>query len=81
MICRATYELFRSAHVPHMYYLADLFDRRTETLYADFAHLGPEGNRLVAEDIFDIIQNKDPVSLSSAKPPIKPSLQMAVANK
>lgn len=49
MICRALYELFRTARIPHLYYLADLFDHRTETLYADFAHLGPEGNQLVAE--------------------------------
>lgn len=40
--------------------LLDIFDTRVETIYLDFVHLGPLGNRLMAERIYQDIRRTKP---------------------
>ncbi len=54
-VCRATYDVFRTANRPHLYYLGDIFKDHRESLYENFSHTGPEGNRLTAARIFQIL--------------------------
>jgi hypothetical protein len=42
------------------YYLGDLLDAQKSSLYVGISHLKPEGNRIVADRLFDILQH--PVS-------------------
>jgi len=54
-VCRATYDLFRTTNHPNLYYLGDIFNDHKESLYENFSHTGPEGNRLIAARIFEIL--------------------------
>ena len=56
LLIRTTYALFHNTHIAHFYDLANVLDDQTKTMYADFGHLGPEGNRIVAERIFTFVQ-------------------------
>jgi hypothetical protein len=52
------YGLARAQTRPHFFYIADVFDNVGATLYIDDGHLGPEGNRLVAERIYEILKQQ-----------------------
>jgi hypothetical protein len=56
-VMKATYGLFRTLNRPHLVYLGDIFKDRPETLFVDSSHLGLEGNRLVADRIFQVLQH------------------------
>jgi hypothetical protein len=56
-VMRATYDLFRGVKQPHLVFLGDEFKDHPERLFADASHLEAEGNRLVAERIFQVLQH------------------------
>jgi hypothetical protein len=43
---------------PEFYYLGDLLDNQRGSLYVGISHLKPEGNRIVADRLFDILEPK-----------------------
>ena len=40
--------------LPYMYYLGDVFDQESRTMYLDPVHLTPEGNQRIAREITEI---------------------------
>lgn len=40
---------------PGFFDIADVLDNRQDTIYVDYAHLVPEGNRLVAERMYEVL--------------------------
>lgn len=54
---RAAYQLVRNVNRPHLVYLGDLFRDRPETIFVDRTHLTLEGNRLVAERIYEVMHH------------------------
>jgi hypothetical protein len=58
---RAVYERGREIHRPDFYDLENVADDHKETLYRGISHMRPEGNRVVAQQIFNILQ-KPPAS-------------------
>ena len=51
-----TFPLVRTAAAGRFHDLADVFDGHTGSVYIDFNHLLPEGNRIVAERIYAVIR-------------------------
>lgn len=56
-LMKAAYDLVRTLNRPHLVYLGDIFKDRPETLFVDSSHLGTEGNRLVSDQIFQVLQH------------------------
>jgi len=56
-VVKATYDLMRTVNRPHLVNLADIFKDHPETLFLDSYHLGVDGNRLIAERIFQVLQH------------------------
>lgn len=54
---QATYERGREIKSPDFYYLGDLLDDQKNSLYVGISHLKPEGNAIVADRLFDILQH------------------------
>jgi len=52
---RQMYALAQAEKRQNFYDISDVLDHRDDTIYIDFAHLGPEGNRLVAERMYSIL--------------------------
>jgi lysophospholipase L1-like esterase len=52
------YGLARADSRPHSFYIADVFDNARGTLYIDDWHVGPEGNRLVAERMYEVLRQQ-----------------------
>jgi lysophospholipase L1-like esterase len=50
------YSLAQSQTRQDFFDIADALDKRDDTIYIDFAHLSPEGNRLVAERMYGILR-------------------------
>ena len=50
-----TYNIMRAEHRPSMYYIANVFKAQSQTMYIDFLHTGPNGNRLVAAQIYQLL--------------------------
>jgi lysophospholipase L1-like esterase len=55
-LCQTTYRAFDDIRDPDFVNFADLLRDHRETLFADYSHLGPQGNQLVAEKIYQEIQ-------------------------
>jgi len=53
---RKTYARVREIRRPHLHDLAGMLDGRSETVYVTMCHLSPEGNRLVAEQIYEVVE-------------------------
>jgi hypothetical protein len=53
----ATYQRGRAINRPDFHYLGDLLDDREDSLYVGISHLKPEGNQIVADRLFDILQH------------------------
>jgi lysophospholipase L1-like esterase len=51
------YDLAQNQNKPFFFDIADVLDNRQDTIYIDFAHLSPEGNRLVAGRIYDVLHS------------------------
>jgi hypothetical protein len=54
----AVYKRGRGVRSPDFHYLGDLLDDQKSSLYVGISHLKPEGNRIVAHQLFDILQHK-----------------------
>jgi lysophospholipase L1-like esterase len=52
---RATYARCAAADRPEVFSFSDLLDDRTDPLYLDETHLGAEGNRIVADRLYQMI--------------------------
>jgi lysophospholipase L1-like esterase len=55
-LTRATYALCEKLQRPNFLYLGDILDADPQQLYLDFSHLSPQGNRLVAQYMFQVLQ-------------------------
>ncbi len=56
MIYKATYDQAREMNRPDLIYLGDLLDDQKDSLYVGISHLKPEGNQIVADHLFEILQ-------------------------
>jgi hypothetical protein len=54
----AVYKRGRAVTSPDFHYLGDLLDDQKSSLYVGISHLKPEGNRIVADRLFDILEHK-----------------------
>lgn len=54
---QATYQRGREINRPDFHYLGDLLDGQKDSLYVGISHLKPEGNQIVADRLFDILQH------------------------
>ncbi|MGA7630954.1 MAG: SGNH/GDSL hydrolase family protein [Terriglobales bacterium] len=54
---QATYQRGREINRPDFHYLGDLLDDQKDSLYVGISHLKPEGNQIVADRLFDILQH------------------------
>jgi len=62
---RAAYFHCEETHPENLYYLGDLFDNQKGWLFSGVSHLKPEGNRIVAEHLFRILEH--PAQLKNKK--------------
>lgn len=53
-----TYELCGALKRKNLFYLGDILDGHQERIYFDNTHLNPEGNRLVAQYLFQVLQSQ-----------------------
>jgi hypothetical protein len=53
---QAAYRKARELRRPDLVYLGDLLDDQKASLYVGISHLKPEGNRIVADRLFDILE-------------------------
>jgi lysophospholipase L1-like esterase len=51
------YALAQKEDRPGFFDIADVLDNREDTIYIDTMHLSPEGNRLVAERMFEVLHS------------------------
>ena len=56
VIYKATYDRAREMKRPDLIYLGDLLDDQKDSLYVGISHLKPEGNQIVADHLFEILQ-------------------------
>jgi lysophospholipase L1-like esterase len=54
-VYQGMYDLAQKTSRPEFFDIADVFDTHPETIYIDFCHLSPEGNRLVAKRMYGIL--------------------------
>ena len=54
---QATYQRGRAINRPDFHYLGDLLDDQKDSLYVGISHLKPEGNQIVADRLFDILEH------------------------
>jgi len=52
---QSTYGLIRQEKRPNLFYIADVFNNYSDTLYLDFAHVTPDGNRLLAARMYETL--------------------------
>ncbi len=65
---QATYKRGREVKSPDFYYLGDLLDDQKSSLYVGISHLKPEGNRIVADRLFDILEHPGSNSANASGP-------------
>ena len=56
---RKTYDLMFSVPDPHIINISDTFDHTTSDTYLDRGHVTPDGNRLVALRILEVLKKSD----------------------
>src|SRR6202142_4778266 len=68
VIYKATYDRARELNRPDLIYLGDLLDDQKDSLYVGISHLKPEGNQIVADHLFKILEqtNAAPAKSSGA---------------
>ena len=57
VIYKATYDQAKAMNRPDLIYLGDLLDNEKDSMYVGISHLKPDGNKIVADHLFDILQN------------------------
>ncbi len=55
---QAAYALMKAECRPHVFCIADALDTATGTIYFDEAHVAAEGNRLIAERMYNTLQQR-----------------------
>jgi hypothetical protein len=55
---QAVYERGREIKSPDFHYLGDMLDDQKSSLYVGISHLKPEGNQVVADRLFEILEHK-----------------------
>lgn len=68
-IYAGTYQRAKEMNRPDLIYLGDLLDDQKDSLYVGISHLKPEGNQLVANHLFEILQHAASDSPKPSKPP------------
>ncbi|MFZ3343006.1 MAG: hypothetical protein WA213_19150, partial [Terriglobales bacterium] len=68
VIYKATYDRARELNRPDLIYLGDLLDNQKESLYVGISHLKPEGNQIVADHLFEILQHAKSSAPKFSKP-------------
>jgi hypothetical protein len=63
---QATYQKGRELKNPDFYYLGDLLDDQKSSLYVGISHLKPQGNEIVAERLFEILEHKSSIPSAAA---------------
>jgi lysophospholipase L1-like esterase len=58
LVFRAAYEGFRKVMRPDVVYFGDVLDDQKDTLYLDSMHTLPEANRIIAERMFNVLQQR-----------------------
>ncbi len=61
-------EVLRSAAHPHLFDIADVFDGCRQTIYVDYVHVSPEGNQLVAQRMYDVLEHAGWLPHSALEP-------------
>ena len=56
-VYRAAYRECEQTHRQNLYYLGNLFDDQKRWLFEDSVHIKPEGNRIVADRLFQILEH------------------------
>lgn len=56
VIYKATYDEARKLNPPGLIYLGDLLDDQKDSLYVGISHLNPAGNQIVADRLFEILE-------------------------
>jgi hypothetical protein len=56
LLSRETYRMCQATKMANFIYLGDILDKHPERLYIDSSHLTPEGNGLVAQRLFEVLQ-------------------------
>ena len=57
LIYQAVYKRGREIRRPDFYYLGNLLDEQKSSLYVGISHLKPEGDQIVADRLFDILEH------------------------
>jgi len=57
LMYQAVYKRGREVKRPDFYYLGDLLDDQKSSLYVGISHLKPEGDQIVADRLFDILEH------------------------
>ena len=52
----ATFALIRARPRPNLHYVADAFDGHAGSVYVDSCHLLPEGNRILADRMYEVLE-------------------------
>jgi hypothetical protein len=74
---KAVYDKSDEIKNPDFYNLADIVDNKPDSLYVGISHMKPEGDRIVAGRLFDIIEHKN-ASLGTSKTLAGSGTQVAV---
>jgi hypothetical protein len=59
---KAVYERSHEINRTNFYNLGDAVDDQKITLYRGISHMKPEGDRIVADRLFEILQHNDPLA-------------------
>ena len=57
LIYKATYDRAKEMNRPDLIDLSDLLDNEKDSMYVGISHLKPEGNKIVADRLFEILQD------------------------
>jgi hypothetical protein len=57
-LIQATYDHVSAISRPDFLYLAGVFSGDPKTMFVDFRHTGPEGNRVIAGRIFEFTEER-----------------------
>ena len=69
LMYQAVYKRGREIRRPDFYYLGNLLDEQKSSLYVGISHLKPEGDQIVADRLFDILEHPvgtNPVNTSGS---------------
>ncbi|MGC9988243.1 MAG: SGNH/GDSL hydrolase family protein [Terriglobales bacterium] len=65
----AVYKRAHELNPPGLLYLGDLLDDQKDSLYVGISHLKPEGNQIVADRLFDILEHQSSPAQARASTP------------